>query len=411
MGQDAWRVRLVVHPFTIASVCLLVVNDHLVKQRWPGVVSGKLSDVAGVWMVGALVVAALGSVRWGTACTAVAFATLKTSASVAVLAAPILGGVTRRDPTDLVALVVLWPLGRVALRCGARRTRRANDAWSTVAAVFVALSAVLATSATSCEAAAEVSEVVLAADGSVLALYSAYGSLSVGEWYVVTPDGATPRPDAQPVMASSQHACVADMCFRVVPDEGVYTHDMLLYEYTVEQADAVRAHSVCFQVPAFSSIVAVDGPDGVDLWVAAGVSGVVHPDPDGVLTEVPVGDARPPGSQPQREESRAILWVVPVLIAIGAGILLLLLARRLTVSQRLVVAAAAVSVNLAWAAVSAAWLTDLEIDGPPMTTLLVFGMYWVVPLGLAQLVWFLPLLKWSRRPIVPFPPPYWPGPN
>jgi len=81
--MSAWRVRLLVHPLTVASLLLLAFNDHVFKQRWPGVVTGKLSDVAGVWLVGALLIAALGSVRWGAALTALGFAALKTSLWVA----------------------------------------------------------------------------------------------------------------------------------------------------------------------------------------------------------------------------------------------------------------------------------------------------------------------------------------
>ncbi len=36
------------HPIAIAAVALLVVNDHVLKARWPGFVTGKLSDVAGM---------------------------------------------------------------------------------------------------------------------------------------------------------------------------------------------------------------------------------------------------------------------------------------------------------------------------------------------------------------------------
>lgn len=36
------------HPVIVAAVLLLVLNDHLFKQRWPGWVTGKLSDVAGL---------------------------------------------------------------------------------------------------------------------------------------------------------------------------------------------------------------------------------------------------------------------------------------------------------------------------------------------------------------------------
>ncbi len=36
------------HPAALAAVAVLLVNDHVLKRTWPGVVSGKLSDAAGM---------------------------------------------------------------------------------------------------------------------------------------------------------------------------------------------------------------------------------------------------------------------------------------------------------------------------------------------------------------------------
>jgi hypothetical protein len=36
------------HPISIAAIGLLLVNDHLLKEAWPGAVTGKLSDIAGL---------------------------------------------------------------------------------------------------------------------------------------------------------------------------------------------------------------------------------------------------------------------------------------------------------------------------------------------------------------------------
>jgi hypothetical protein len=38
----------VLHPGTIGSLAILILNDHLGKARWPGLVTGKLSDIAGL---------------------------------------------------------------------------------------------------------------------------------------------------------------------------------------------------------------------------------------------------------------------------------------------------------------------------------------------------------------------------
>jgi hypothetical protein len=39
---------LLLHPLALGSLGLLVVNDHVLKAAWPGVVTGKLSDVGGM---------------------------------------------------------------------------------------------------------------------------------------------------------------------------------------------------------------------------------------------------------------------------------------------------------------------------------------------------------------------------
>ncbi|MEU7914011.1 hypothetical protein, partial [Microbispora bryophytorum] len=36
------------HPATLTAIAVLLVNDHLLKRLWPGMVTGKLSDVAGM---------------------------------------------------------------------------------------------------------------------------------------------------------------------------------------------------------------------------------------------------------------------------------------------------------------------------------------------------------------------------
>jgi hypothetical protein len=39
---------LLLHPIAIASLGLLIINDHVFKAAWPGVVTGKLSDIGGM---------------------------------------------------------------------------------------------------------------------------------------------------------------------------------------------------------------------------------------------------------------------------------------------------------------------------------------------------------------------------
>ncbi len=143
------------HPVPLLAIAVLVINDQVLKNAAPGVITGKLSDVAGMLFfplfivaVAEVVAAAAGrwhgpSPRWiglAVAGTGLAFAAFKTiPAGEAVyeavlgaaqwpfraLAGAIGGGGVppfqavelNRDPTDLVALAALW----VPLAIGLRR--------------------------------------------------------------------------------------------------------------------------------------------------------------------------------------------------------------------------------------------------------------------------------------------------
>jgi len=54
MSAIVYRLRpstpgdAMLHPVAIAAVAVLIANDHVLKDRWPGMVTGKLSDVAGL---------------------------------------------------------------------------------------------------------------------------------------------------------------------------------------------------------------------------------------------------------------------------------------------------------------------------------------------------------------------------
>lgn len=112
------RGKWLARPWFFAAVATLAINDHVLKAAWPGLVTGKVSDFAGVVVVATLAAVVVGRTG-GVVLAALGFTALKTVPGVAELVAPALGGgVTLRDPTDLVALAalpVLWSaLGRVA---------------------------------------------------------------------------------------------------------------------------------------------------------------------------------------------------------------------------------------------------------------------------------------------------------
>ncbi len=50
------RGDLLLHPVIVAALAVWAVNDHVAKQAWPGLVTGKLSDVAGVIVTPAILI-------------------------------------------------------------------------------------------------------------------------------------------------------------------------------------------------------------------------------------------------------------------------------------------------------------------------------------------------------------------
>jgi hypothetical protein len=98
----------------VVSLFVLLLNDHLLKQAWPGLVTGKLSDVAGLVVAPPLVALLLGR-RADLAATILTGAlytlvkSTETGAEAASLAWTALAGPSRvlADHTDLLALPAL----------------------------------------------------------------------------------------------------------------------------------------------------------------------------------------------------------------------------------------------------------------------------------------------------------------
>lgn len=126
---------MMIHPFVVAAILLLLTNDHLLKQRFPGPVTGILSDIAGLVFFPLALVAAVElttrrvvgarTIAWFVAMTGLVFAgtELLPSVSIALEVAwgwsrTVIGGgrpvAFTADPTDLLALpalVVAWVIG------------------------------------------------------------------------------------------------------------------------------------------------------------------------------------------------------------------------------------------------------------------------------------------------------------
>ncbi len=128
MSQRRPVASVLLHPYLVIALAILVANDHWWKSRWPGPVTGKLSDFAGPVVVAFAIAAVTGRRRLAVTVTALGFTALKLSPTVAALAAPVLGGVTRTDPTDLVGLVALVPAWFLLGRAGIDPSRQPDPA-------------------------------------------------------------------------------------------------------------------------------------------------------------------------------------------------------------------------------------------------------------------------------------------
>ncbi|MFD4668555.1 hypothetical protein ACFWNN_02410 [Lentzea sp. NPDC058450] len=221
-------LRWVAHPLTVGATAVLLLNDHVFKQAWPGLVTGKLSDVAGLVVAPPVLGLLFGLFRAGqvgaaaaTLLTGAGFAWVKltsTGAEVASAAWSVVNGpsVVLADAGDLIALPALglawwaWRLSAVAPPLPDRPAHRLRM----VLAMPFAVLAIAATSAPGTEIPSVDSvqvmgeQVVIEVDGRL------YGSGSgVGDW--------TPLPEPPLGQLSERQqfkACVPDdtaHCYRV----------------------------------------------------------------------------------------------------------------------------------------------------------------------------------------------------
>jgi hypothetical protein len=298
VGRRARSLRLLAHPATTAAFAVLAINDHVLKARFPGVVTGKLSDLAG--LVGLTIVAGvvLGRPRTAALVVSVGFVALKTVPGAAELAAPLLGGVGVRDATDLLALLVVapaaaWTEVHLGVRIGATTTQgRLGQVTGSVAALCV----VLTTTATSCEGPPIVDGFRTNADGTALARLESHRfvdgrDVDTSSWAITADGGRTfERADlpsgTRPTSAGN--ACGGSGCFRVRGEAVEHqTSDgpwRTSFEFSSEQkrrADLRSASSCGRGGGEFSAVAIVRRPDGEHVLVAMGTEGVLHRTPGG----------------------------------------------------------------------------------------------------------------------------------
>ena len=144
--------RELAHPAPLAAVLVLAVNDHFLKHAGllPGVVTGKLSDFAGLFFFPVLVFVIGEAIttsrfrrramaRFSVTVGGAGFAAVKTWPALNAWVGAVWGPMAL-DPTDLVALVMLVPSYRFLLRRDERpvpwvfrRLALVLAAWATIA--------------------------------------------------------------------------------------------------------------------------------------------------------------------------------------------------------------------------------------------------------------------------------------
>jgi hypothetical protein len=283
--------ELLTSPIFALSILLLLANDHVLKEAWPGLVTGKLSDIAGVVMIAIVLAAVLGHAGVAVTATAVSFGLLKAVPFVAEWSAPVLGGVTRTDPFDLLALLVLvpvwwWLRSRPAVGVDGQARHR------TVLRIALVSAAVFATSATSCDTKGV--GAIYVYDGVLLA------SASDGEY--ISADGGTTWQDWPKDFSldwasveRQSRACVDSVCFQADEPNGRLTQTTGAGETPVLELDESQQEEIsrlgnphCFS-QAFETIAAVKLVDAQHVVVSMGPAGAIHRSPDGSWEWVRIG--------------------------------------------------------------------------------------------------------------------------
>lgn len=284
-GAAGAALAWLAHPVTLVAVLVLVVNDQLLKAAYPGLLTGKLSDVAGLVvappllaLAATLLVPRLPGRVAGVAAVALAgvgFAVVKSTevgAAAASTAWSLIAGpsVILADPTDLATLPALalawWAWTRARRRPAPPRLVR-------LARIMVVLpAAALAVAATSAPDYPYAASVTEWEGAIVLGESDAYGmdTMDRWSWSTISVDGGESWRPTEPgeadAIAAARGYPLADLacvpyqethCYRVVPGQlrveetrdGGFTWTTS-WEITDEQRETLFAHYPSLGDPA-----------------------------------------------------------------------------------------------------------------------------------------------------------------
>ncbi|MEO8696239.1 MAG: hypothetical protein ABI658_22170 [Acidimicrobiales bacterium] len=298
MGQ---RVRQFADPTVISAVVLLLLNDRVLKGNGPAWLTGKLSDVAGVYLVAMIVGIVTARPDVAVATTAVGFGMIKLSYGAAQLAAPVLGGVTRQDHTDLVALLALVPAWLVLRRTPSPLVSGSVGALlATTALVFAGIGV----TATSCDEANYVDAFAVDRAGELVArIRVPVYEMPDPSWARSVDGGLSWQPSADPGVSLTpvQQACDASaQCFRVIENRRVEQTDAsgewhTAFGFSGEQRRRMESRAgMCERADdGFRSLIVVDDQPQSRVIVAMGEQGALVRTPDGRWGRHAVLDRKP----------------------------------------------------------------------------------------------------------------------
>lgn len=370
------------HPLTATGLALLIFNDHIFKHQWPGAVTGKASDVAGLVLFPPLLALGLALVAPRLAerhivtsavlITAAGFIVVKTStvgAEAASASWSTLGEASRinADVTDLAALPAL----AISWLAWHRAASRSPSRWRTTKAfqiLIVLPAALLTTAATSAPSYSETTWV-----GHVGGRLAAGETLVNGfldrkpgdpTFVVTTMDAGRTfdrsAPASGPLPPARSTDCLGSTCYRVVlgqlrvqvsADGGATWADTwrisgaaykdLAHKYANLHSTAANLSSLCI------AIEPADG--GYVVLVANGRDGLLRRDVSGTWTRMgPVesdGTFLPPAYAVAENAALTRLGLAIAVVALTvtlAGVTTgLIRARRVRARTRWVIALAA----------------------------------------------------------------------
>ncbi|MBN1371706.1 MAG: hypothetical protein JW987_07170 [Anaerolineaceae bacterium] len=346
-------LRCLQHPISWMSIGLLLVNDHLLKGLFPGVITGKLSDFAGLFFFPFLVALGLAMLtsRWklnprrlgGLAflVTGLLFVLIKVFPPINLAAETWLSAVYGRpiavapDPGDLLALLALVPAWRLWL-CPPEVNRKRTAAL----ALGMASLACLATAPAMMDAGIyhfavkpeDSSLVTWTCNGSYVSLDGGYTWAEQGEgWQAGEIERSEPEIPTQWDLADPNDSRVV---YRFVPGQSIsrsqdgglaWEEEFRSTPLTEGQQDYYTSITfACITTLQQGPLNAVFDPKTQNLVIGMGHEGVLVRSPEGGYTWAAVDKYRQIGPHNPRLIAKATLRELLAALSLGCCLVLVI---------------------------------------------------------------------------------------